>query len=62
MSRLRIHVEWVIGHMKKKYRILRGPLPISILKHANDIDTSNIDKILVTCAALTNLSDGVVVG
>ena len=48
--------------MKKKYRILRGPLPISILKHANDIDTSNIDKILVTCAALTNLSDGVVVG
>ncbi len=29
LSSVRIHVERVIGHMKKKYRILRGPLPIS---------------------------------
>ena len=61
LSSVRIHVERVIGHLKKKYRILRGPLPISLLRHADDVDgVSNIDKILVTCAALTNLSNSVV--
>ena len=50
----------MIGHMKKKYRILKGPIPINLLKHKDDIDISNIDKILVTCAALTNLSDSIV--
>lgn len=60
-SSVPIHVERVIGNLKKKFRILRGPLPISLLKHADDVDNvANMDKILVTCAALTNLSDRVV--
>ena len=60
LSNVRIHVERIIGHMKK-YRILRGLLPITLVKHANDTDTSNIEKILVVCAALTNMSDSVVI-
>lgn len=60
LSSVRIHVGRVIGNLKKKYRLLRGPLPISILKHTTDTDVSNIDKILTICAALTNLSDAIV--
>ena len=60
LSTVRIHVERVIGHLKKKYGILKGPIPINLLKHKEDEDVSNIDKILTTCAALTNLSDCIV--
>ena len=60
LSTVRIHVERVIGHLKKKYKILRGPLPVTMLKHADDTDISNIDKILTVCAALTNLTGSVV--
>jgi hypothetical protein len=52
LSTVRIHVERVIGNLKKKFNILRGPL---LLKHSSD--TSNIDKILTICA---NLSGSVV--
>lgn len=60
LSTVRIHVERVIGHLKKKYKILRGPLPVNLLKHSNDTTVSNIDKILFVCAALTNLTGSVV--
>ena len=56
LSRVRIHVERIIGLRKNKYTILKGPLPTNILKHNGDIDIANVDKILVVCAALTNLS------
>ncbi len=57
---VRIHVERVIGHLKKKYRILRDPLPVNLLKHKDDQEVANIDKILTDCAALTNLSNSIV--
>ena len=57
---MRIHVERVIGHLKKKYRILRGPFPVNLLKHKDDQEVANIDKILTVCAALTNLSNSIV--
>ena len=60
LSSVRIHVERVIGQLKKKYRILRGPIPVNLLKHKDDKNFSNIDKILTVCAALTNLSKSVV--
>lgn len=60
LSTVRIHVERVIGHLKKKYKILRGPLPVNLLKHCDDTTVSNIDKVLVVCAALTNLTGSVV--
>ena len=62
LSTVRIHVERVIGQLKKKYRILKGPIPVNVLKHKDDKDFAiNIDKILTVCAALTNLSKSVVV-
>ena len=60
LSTVRIHVERVIGHLKSKYRILKGPLPISLLKHRTDTTVANIDKVLHICAALTNLPCSVV--
>ena len=60
LSTVRIHVERVIGHLKSKYCILKGPLPIALLKHRTDTSVANIDKILHVCAALTNLSGSVI--
>ena len=55
LSTVRIHVERIIGHLKKKYKILTGPLPVKLLQHAGDTKISNIDKIVTICAALVNL-------
>ncbi len=60
LSTVRIHVERVIGNLKNKFRILKGPLPISMLKHKHDTSIANIDKILRICASLINLSESVV--
>ena len=46
LSRIRIHVERVIGLLKNKYLILKGPLSISILKHKGDKNVANIDKAI----------------
>ncbi|XP_011402769.2 PREDICTED: uncharacterized protein LOC100634182 [Amphimedon queenslandica] len=56
LSHVRVHVERVIGLLKMKYKILKGTLPICILKHKSDSNVANIDKIVTVCAALTNLS------
>lgn len=60
MSQVRIHVERIIGLLKNKYTILKGPLRLSLVKHKGDVDLANIDKILIVCSALTNLSTSVV--
>ena len=60
LARVRIHVERVIGQMRKKYSILNGTLPITLLKKSTDTTITTVDKILVVCAALTNLSRSVV--
>ena len=60
IAKVRIHVERVIGLLKNKYTILQAILPVCILKHKDDTDFAFIDKILTVCAALTNLSPGVV--
>ena len=62
ISRVRIHVERVIGTLKKRYRILTGTLSVSMIKHRNDEGVSNIDKLLVVCSSLTNLGEPVVSG
>ena len=54
LSRIRIHVERVIGRLKH-YSILSSTLPVSFLKTSSDVDYATIDKILITCAALSNL-------
>ena len=60
LARVCIHVEQVIGQMRKKYKILQGTLPISLVKRPTDRGIATIDKILVVTAALTNLSQSVV--
>ena len=60
LSKVRIHVERVIGLLKNKYTILQGKLPVSMLTHKNDSEYAFIDKIVTVCAALTNLSPSVV--
>ena len=63
IARVRIHVERVIGHMRKKYKILNNTLPISLIKCPTDCKRPNctIDRILIVTAALTNLSDSIVI-
>ena len=46
LSRVRIHVERVIGQLRKKYTILTGPLPISLIKRPADTTVTTIDKNL----------------
>ena len=58
LSTVRIHVERIIGLLKNRYTILKGLIPVSVLKHTADTDFANIDKLL--CCALTNLSRSVV--
>ena len=60
LARVRIHVERVIGQMRKKFKILQGTLPLSLVKRPTDRGVATIDKILVVTAALTNLSQSVV--
>lgn len=54
IAHVRIHVERIIGVMKNKFRIFKGPLPISMLK----VGTENIcilDKIVTVCSGLINI-------
>ena len=48
--------------LKNRYTILKGILPISMIKHKGDTDVANIDKLLVVCSALVNLGEPIVVG
>ena len=59
LARVRIYVERVIGQLRKKYKILRETLPISLIKKPSDDSIAAIDIIFVT-VALTNLSQTVV--
>ena len=60
MAKVRIHVERVIGLLKNKYTIFQGTLPITFLKRKHDTDTAFVDKVLIVCSALVNLSPTVV--
>ena len=59
LAKVRIHVERVIGLMKKKYTILQSVLPVSLIKHTRDENYATIDRILTVCASLTNLSPAI---
>ena len=60
IAKVRIHVERVIGLLKNKYTILQGTLPITFLKRKHDSEYAFIDKVLIVCSALVNLSPTVV--
>ena len=62
LTRVRIHVEHVIGQMRKKFKILQNTLPVNLIMCPSDCDKPNctIDVILTVTAALTNLCPSVV--
>jgi len=51
----RIHAEHVINRCRD-YRILKGPIPISIEKEKYDVILSTMYNVVAVCGALTNLS------
>jgi len=64
LSAVRIHVERVIGVLKNRYTILKGPLPIATIKSLHDEavggSLASCDKLVRVCAALVNLSPSIV--
>ena len=63
IANVRIHVERVIGLLRRKYTILSGILPINFLRcnfnGSQEASTPMIDRIINLCSALVNLCPGV---
>ncbi len=59
LAAVRIHVERVIGYVRKKYTILSSTISHSLLEHDGDT-VMPLDKIVHVCCALTNVSESVV--
>lgn len=59
IANVRIHVERVIGLVRRKYQILQSRA-MTIEHMATKPSESLIDKIGVICCALSNLSESVV--
>ena len=64
IANVRIHVERVIGLLRRKFTILSGILPIDFLTCKTDGPENEsvpmIDRIITVCAALINLCPGIV--
>ena len=60
LASVRVHVERVIGLLRKKYTILQSILPLDYLMKKDGINLITIDKIAVICNALTNMCDSVI--
>ncbi len=59
LSRVRIHVERVIGLVRQKYSILKSTLPINFIMNQEQ-SISAIDKVVTVCCALCNCCESVV--
>uniref|UniRef100_A0A8C6UUE3 Transposase n=1 Tax=Neogobius melanostomus TaxID=47308 RepID=A0A8C6UUE3_9GOBI len=64
ISSVRIHTERVIGLMKNRFTILKGPMPLRCVQRLRDESFGNTlascDKIITVCAALTNMGESIV--
>jgi len=60
LSRVRIHVERVIGLLRQKYTILESTLPINMIMCDSETSDSMIDKVVTICSALCNCCESVV--
>lgn len=60
IANVRIHVERVIGLVRRKYIILQSILPIETITAKTGDRLAPIDKIVSVCCALTNLSDSII--
>ena len=59
LASVRIHIERVIGNIRKKYSILDSTIPITLL-HADDTGFTTLDKIVRVACGLTNICDSIV--
>jgi hypothetical protein len=59
IANVRIHVERVIGNIRKKFSILGATQPIDFVTVRNG-DVTTLDKIVTICCALVNICDSVV--
>ena len=55
---VRIYVERVIGHVRQKFNILHGTLPVDYLQ-SHEGESPLLTRIVRTCCALSNLSESV---
>ena len=60
IASVRIHVERVIGLVRRKYKILQSILPTDYLANKDENGITVIDKIALVCCALCNVCDSVV--
>lgn len=60
IAAVRIHVERVIGLLRRKYTILQGILPIDLLQKSGKEQVPVIDRIIRVCSALVNLCPPIV--
>ena len=64
IASVRIHIERVIGLLRNRYTILKGIIPLRLIKsmreEANQSVTAKCDRIVMVCAAFTNLADSIV--
>ena len=64
IANVRVHVERVIGLLRRKYTILSGTLPIDFFmcnpNGPQEASTPMIDRIINVCSALVNLCPGIV--
>ena len=61
IANVRIHVERVIGNIRKKYKILQTTQPIDYLITKNRTNNATLlDMIVTVCCALNNLCNSVV--
>ena len=59
IANVRIHVERVIGGLRGRFRILKGPISIKFLSGVDEVH-SLVDKIVKVCCVLNNLLPSVV--
>lgn len=60
LANVRIHVERVIGLLRRRYRILSSTIPVELVTVKHNERLTQLDKIVAVCAALANLSQSVV--
>lgn len=59
IANVRIHVERVIGAIRTRFKILKGPININFLKNV-EVDKSFVGKIVKVCCIFSNLLPSVV--
>ena len=55
IANVRIHVERVIGNLRKKYSLLDQPLPIDFLITEKDKEIPTLDRLVHIAFALINM-------